>query len=312
MPTRVLVMGDNHGDTESLRRVLDDIDGEGVDVAVHVGDFTRAWRESRQRDDEQKGKQIGAEQLREVEPVLADIDAQTRHGLVWVYGNQDYFGDLGYDLSVGTEVPEDGTVTAGGLRFTNSPDDVESDVILVTHMETWSLVDHFDGKAHFCGNTHRGRHKGRRLNASFLKLQDPETGTKQFGGYFLVEFDGPDTMDVEMRPIGDLERQECDRHRERGVQFQPPSRPCMFCEDHRVLMREMSASAYYGLTADAERDTVTRTELVDYAVGLWDDPPGGLRSEFATYLDAVDEDRYAPLTGTDDGLLTLAEKSYAY
>ena len=31
-------------------------------------------------------------------------------------------------------------------------------------------------------------------------------------------------LDVQCSPIGDLERRECDRHGERGVQFQPSTR----------------------------------------------------------------------------------------
>ncbi|MFB6152760.1 MAG: metallophosphoesterase [Halodesulfurarchaeum sp.] len=42
MTDRFLVMGDNHGDTESLRRVREDIRGEAIDLAIHVGDFTSA------------------------------------------------------------------------------------------------------------------------------------------------------------------------------------------------------------------------------------------------------------------------------
>jgi predicted phosphodiesterase len=40
------VTGDNHGDVESLRRVLDDVEEDPFDYAVHVGDFTKAWETS--------------------------------------------------------------------------------------------------------------------------------------------------------------------------------------------------------------------------------------------------------------------------
>ena len=312
MSRRFLVMGDNHGDAESLQRVLDGVEGESPDFAVHVGDFTRAWRESRQTGDEQRGRELGAEQLREVEPVLAEIGAQTEHGLLWVYGNQDYFGDLDHELNVGTQIPDDGCVTVGGQRFTSSPAEVESDVVLVTHMEKWSLLDHFEGRAHFCGNTHRGRHRGRRLNSSFLQYIDPETDSKVFGGYFVVEIEDSPPFDVEMHSIGGLEPVECDRHRERGVLYPPPSEGCMYCKDERVLMREMSASAFYGLTNDSDRDAVTDDDLVEYAVGLWDDPPSGFREDFRTYVADLDEDRYAPLARNDGGSIVVAEKSYGY
>jgi len=302
MSQRLLVMGDNHGDTESLRRVLDDTAGESFDAAVHVGDFTRAMRRDRA---------VGAEQLRDVEPHLAELDDRAAHGLLWVYGNQDYFGDLEYDLDVGTEIPDDDTVTVGGQRFTNSLDHVDDDVVLVTHMERWRLADSFDGRAHFCGNTHLGRRHGRRLNAAFLQATERGEAGKRFGGYFVVDLRA-DGFDVEMRSIGDLRRVECDDHRERGVQFLPADQPCMFCWQDEVLMRELAASSFYGVTHDDDRETASAAELIEYALDLWDDPPMGFRSDFAAYLSAVGEDRYAPLARTDDGRLSVAEESYAY
>lgn len=306
MSRRYLVLGDNHGDTASLERVREDLGDERVDFAVHVGDFTRAWRNERRDRDPR-----AAAQLRAVEPHLAALDDLARHGLLWVWGNQDHFGDVDYDLAVGTEVPDDGTVTVGGQRFTADPAAVASDVVLVTHMEHWRLVDHFDGRAHFCGNTHRGRHVNRRLNSSFLRVRDEQRGIDRFGGYFLVDVDDAG-LDVEMRSIGDLERRPCEVHRERGLQFQPADRDCMFCEDPTALHREMAASAFYGHTTDAETETVAREDLVAYACGLWDDPPADFRAAFADYLADVDEDRYAPLTSAGDDELALAENSYAY
>lgn len=311
MTHRILAMGDNHGDVESLRRVLDDVGGESFDYVVHVGDFTKAWRTARQNDDVESGKALGVEELESVEPVLQEFDALAEHGLVWVWGNQDYFGDLDYDLEVGTEVPDDGVVSVGGLRFTSSLDHVDRDTVLVTHMEYWRLVDHFEGLAHFCGNSHRGRHVGRRLNSAYLQFLDPETETKRFGGYFVVELD-EDGPDVEMRSIGELARIECDRHAERGVQFQPESRGCMFCNEEGTLLREACASAFYGLTHDADRERVTDEELIDYATTLWEHTPEGFHEEFESYLDDLGDHRYAPLDRAPDGSIHLAEKSYSY
>jgi predicted phosphodiesterase len=351
MTAKMLVMGDNHGGTESLERVLADTEGESFDLAVHVGDFTCAWRESRQRDDEQAGKDLGVEQLRDVEPLLESIADRTEHGLLWVYGNQDYFGELDYDLSVGTEIPDDGHVETAGFRFTNAPDLIEPGDVLVSHLEHWRLVDNFEGLAHFCGNSHRGRHYGRRLNSSFLELDHPETGETHYGGYFVVDLaeelaaddDGvatDDRFDVELRAIGDLERHVCDRHADRGVQFQPSRRPCMFCEDDRVLMREMASSAFYALTeapprwtappldstdsdaqatessppSDSPQELATAgvDEVVEHALDRLTDPPSGFRENFEDYLRAADDDRYGPLTRMDDGRLAVAERSYAY
>lgn len=312
MPERFLVMGDNHGDTESLRRVLEDVADKSFDYAVHVGDFTSAWRESRARETDTRCTGLGADQLAAVEPLLDEFDAQAEHGLVWVYGNQDYFGDLPYELEVGTQVPENGFVTVGGQRFTNDPSRVEADVILVSHMERQSLVDHFTGRAHFCGNSHRGRHLGNRLNAAFLQVTDPETGEQRYGGYFLVELTADGEMDVEMRSIGGLERVACSRHRERGVQFQATGRGCMYCNDQRTLLRELSASAFYGLTADSARRTVPASELIDYAVTLWESPPDGFAADLEAYLADLDDYRYSALTRTAEGTLTVADRSYVY
>ena len=311
MTTRFLVMGDNHGDVESLRRVLADIENETFDFAIHVGDFTKAWRTSRQCDDEQEGKELGVEQLRNIEPLLEQIDARSEHGLLWVWGNQDYFGDLNYDIDAGIEIPDDGCVEVAGQQFTSSPKYVESDVILVTHMEKWSLLDHFEGRAHFCGNTHRGRYFNRRLNTAFLKLTYPDTGTTKYGGYFVVQLDD-ESLDVELREIDDLERKECNRHAERGVQFRPADEDCMYCTDQRVLMREMCASAFYGLMADSDTESVNEEELITYAVELWSNPPTGFKDEFRQYLSDIDSDRYAPLTRTEKRNLAIAERNYAY
>lgn len=303
MGQRYLVLGDHHGDTESLRRVRDDIEDETFDFVVHVGDLTDAMR---------AGRETAVRQLDEVEPVLAEIAAHARHDLVWVWGNRDHFGDFDADLGVGTEVPSDGCVTVGGQRFTNDLDAVASDVVLVTHMETWRLLDQFEGRAHFCGNTHLGRLKGRRLNSAFLQYTHRETGEQSFGGYFVVDVTDEPPFDVELREVGTLDRFDCPDHGERGVQYHSAFDDCVYCAEPDILMREMAASAFYGLTNDTERERVRDEELVSYAVELWDDPPTGFGSAFAAYVDSVTEDRYAPLARTDDGLLRVAEKSYAY
>jgi len=302
MSERWLVMGDHHGDAEALERVLDDTAGETFDYAVHVGDFTRAMRHD---------ETLGVEQLRETEPLLRSIDDRADHGLLWVWGDQDYYGDLDYDLDVGTEIPDDDCVTVGGRRFTNSLAHVDPDTVLVTHDEHWRLADHFDGHAHVCGNTHFGRRFGRRLNAAFLQETDPETGEQHYGGYFVVTFDGAD-FDVEVRALGDLERTVCERHRERGVQFLPSDWDCMYAWDDRVLLRELAASAFYGVTDRGERDAADPEALVEYAVGLWDDPPAGFREDLGAYLDSLGEDRYAPLAGREDGRVEVAASSYSY
>jgi hypothetical protein len=179
-------------------------------------------------------------------------------------------------------------------------------------METWRSIDHFEGRAHFCGNTHLGRYRGRRLNSAFLQYTHPETGDRTFGGYFVVEVSADLPFDVEMREIGTLDRYECARHGERGVQFHAAFEWCMYCAEPAILVREMAASAFYGLTQGSDRETVTEADLLDYAVDLWEDPPEGFRAEFGSYLADLEEDRYAPLARADGDGVTLAEESYAY
>lgn len=311
MVQRFLVFGDNHGDSESVRRVLADTEGERFDFAVHVGDFT---------DRRHDGPEAAAEQLRDLEPLLSAVADRTRHGLLWTYGDRDHYGDFPADLGVGVEVPDDGTVTVGGQRFTGSLDAVESDVVLVTHEEHWSRLDSFEGRAHLHGHTHRGRHLDRRLNAAFLQYTDRETGDPVYGGYFVVEVGDDGPLDVEMRSIGRLQAVTCERHGERGTQFQAFPE-CMYCRDSGILLREMAATAFYSLTGADEHETgadadgaatVTDDELVDEAVGLWTDPPDGFGEEFRSYLAGIGDDRYAPLARTGAGSLTVAEDSYAY
>lgn len=80
MTDRFLVVGDDHGDAESLRRALVSVEDDLIGVAIHVGGFTKARRTSRRRDDERLGTDRGVRELREVEPVLEEIDAHARHG----------------------------------------------------------------------------------------------------------------------------------------------------------------------------------------------------------------------------------------
>lgn len=304
MGTRLLVMGDNHGDAESLQRVLQSLSGaENIDVAVHVGDFTSARRTTRER---------GADKLAVIEPYLERIDALATEGLLWVWGNKDYFGDLDAELTVGTRIPRDGHVSRAGQRFTNDPSVVQEESILVTHMERWALVDHFDGRAHFCGNTHRGRVIDYRLNTAFLAETDPDTDTTHYGGYFIVDLEADATMAVQMRSIGSLERRHCPEHAERGIQFQRADRACMFCADDRVLYRELAASAFYGLTECGDTEAPSKDDLLEYVSSLWDEPPKQFRAGFRSYLADIESDRYAPLSRRADGTYEVSEDSYAY
>lgn len=41
---RILALGDNHGDTESLEKVVEQTRGEDFDFIIHTGDITNALK----------------------------------------------------------------------------------------------------------------------------------------------------------------------------------------------------------------------------------------------------------------------------
>jgi len=61
---RLLCMGDNHGDVDSLERVVDGTEGEEFDFVIHVGDITNAWFD---------GVDEGREQLDAVTPYFETL-----------------------------------------------------------------------------------------------------------------------------------------------------------------------------------------------------------------------------------------------
>jgi predicted phosphodiesterase len=291
---RILVMGDNHGNTESLERVVADTEGERFDFVVHVGDFTNAHNED---------KATGGEQLRAVEPYLETLADRADKGLVYVYGNRDYYGDLDHTLDVGTYVPQEGSVTVGDQRFTQDPDAVAPDDILITHTEKKAMIDHFPGRAYFCGHTHTGRYKDRMLNSAFLYRDDSKAATTLYGGYFVIGVGDEPPFDVDFRNIGSLDTTVCQRHLERGVLIGPEYHNCMFCWKPVKLLREMSKTAFYGVTHGLDRDHASEDEIVECAVELWESPPTGFADEFSEYISQVERDPKGSLVYNDDGHL---------
>jgi len=115
---RLLCMGDNHANVDSLERVVDGTEGEEFDFVIHVGDITNAWFD---------GTDEGREQLDAVTPYFETL--RERGELLYIWGNRD--GAIGpeqpfqdYDL-LGTFIPEDDTITAAGETFTQNPELVE-------------------------------------------------------------------------------------------------------------------------------------------------------------------------------------------
>ena len=291
-PQRFLVMGDNHGNSESLERVVADTEGETFDFVIHVGDFTNAHN---------VGRDEGTEQLQAIEPYLEILADRSENGFLYVYGNRDYYGDLDDSLDVGFHIPEDDFVTVGGQRFTQTPELIEEDDILVTHGEIAAMLDHFEGRAYFCGHTHTGRYKDRTFNSAFLYRDDSKADTAIYGGYFIVEVSDESSFNIDLRNIGRLDTTVCQTHQDRGVLIGPDYHDCMYCWRPVELYRELASSAHYGLTDGDDQEGVTDEQLTKYATDLFESPPVDFEENFSQYLSSVDP--LGPLERDDEGLL---------
>jgi predicted phosphodiesterase len=301
MSQDILVMGDNHGNVESLDQVVADTEGECFDFVIHVGDLTNAYFD---------GLDNGVEQLKSVESRLEDLADRTKEDLLYIYGNRDHtrgpdyeYVYEQYELDVGTRIPSAGTITTGGQTFTQDPEKVDGDEILVTHGEYAHLLDHFDGRAYFSGHVHTGRYKGRCLNSAFL-YRTGERSEPLTGGYFVVTVDEEPPFEIDFRNLGRLKKIICHKHHERGVLFGPDFHDCQFCYDNQLqLMQEMAKSSFYGLTHQNEREAVSEKELVEYAVSLFNNPPDDFERIFTNYIDRVGRSPLDPLQRDESGKL---------
>ena len=131
---RLLCMGDNHGNTASLQRVIDETEDEEFDFIIHVGDITNACLD---------GMDAGADQLESIRPLFEELSE--RGELVYVWGNRDFeicmkgmgtridtYADDGF--TPGTRIPTVGTVEIGGQDFTQDPNEVDEETILITRL----------------------------------------------------------------------------------------------------------------------------------------------------------------------------------
>jgi predicted phosphodiesterase len=73
---RILVRGDNHGDTESLGKLVEAAEGEEFNFIIHAGDITNTYKTD---------LKTGVDQLRGVEPYFETL--AERGTLVYIYGN---------------------------------------------------------------------------------------------------------------------------------------------------------------------------------------------------------------------------------
>lgn len=292
---RILVMGDNHGHADSLRRVVMETGGEEFDFIIHVGDITNAIN----TDAHDAGQ-------RQLEAVAPHFEALAERGtLVYIWGNRDGYGDHVPEdvLTAGALLHED-TRVIDGQRFTTDPGDVANDTILLTHGEKPYLLDHFEGRAYFSGHEHVGRYKDRCLNSAFLYRDNSRGADPLLGGYFIIEVSDEPPFEVEFRNLGDLKRIVCHEHIDRGVLFQPHYHTCAFCHYDGKLEQEMLSTAYYGLTHDTDRGAVADEELVEYATSLFESPPANFSARFADYLDSIHQQPLARFKRTEDGRLT--------
>lgn len=245
---RLLCMGDNHGQADSLRTVVDEIEDEEFDFIIHVGDITNTCLD---------GMDAGEKQLKEISPIFEQLSE--RGELVYVWGNRDFevcMKGMGtrvdeyasFDFEPGTHVPNEGTIEVAGQEFTQDPSEVTEETILVTHYYLSELLDHFSGRAYFSGHVHTGRHKNNVLNTAFLYRGDEHGGKPLQGGYFTVELND-EQMEVSLHSLGGLKRGSCPVHVARGVQFAPNHwrKACTFCYDDEDFYTEIIESARYEL-----------------------------------------------------------------
>lgn len=254
-------MGDNHGDTASLKQVVEDTTGESFDFIIHVGDFTNAWFD---------GIDEGVTQLKEVEQYLETL--AERGEFVYIYGNRDGRGPMQHvtdqhSLSVGTRIPSSGVIEVNDQEFAQDPSAVNEDTILITHGLDTVLLDHFAGRAYFSGHVHTGRYKGRCLNSAFLYRDGSHNAEPLVGGYFVVEVTGDDTFnDVDFRNLDRLKKIICPKHYERGILFSPDFHQCQFCySDSTDFEEEVVRSAFHGLINENDTQNANFDEIIEYA-----------------------------------------------
>jgi 3',5'-cyclic AMP phosphodiesterase CpdA len=233
---RFLALGDNHGDAESLRRVVEEVRGESFDYVVHTGDLTNLYFD---------GYAESEKQLDEMEPHLDSLAEQGE--FIYVLGNRDRLGPDTLNKSKlpdGTEVPEGGFVEVGDLVFAQQapPSDVvNKPLVRVTHY--WQATPpQFEGLLSLSGDTHNGRYIGNIVDTGFLYRTSDHDANALYGGYFIIEVDSSGRIHVEFRPLGDVESRKCRQHNLLGKKFIVPKNwrnQCRFCYDEDKYYQEL-------------------------------------------------------------------------
>lgn len=249
---RFLCLGDNHGDAESLRRVVEDTADESFDYVVHTGDFTNMFFD---------GYPSAQESLDKIVPHLETLAEDSE--LVYVYGNRDARGPdrlTPGDIPVGTHVPEGEVIEIGDLAFSQQPpttDTIDTPVVRVTHF--WlATPPKYDGLLSLSGDTHDGRAIGNIVDTGFLYRTGDHGADAVYGCYAVVEIDEDGEVDVQFRPIGGVDVRTCSRHELLGDQFVVPeywNESCHYCYEEEEYVEELRSAVVAAYMNSAEDDT---------------------------------------------------------
>jgi len=220
---RILAFGDNHGNTESLSRIVEETTDEEFDYIIHTGDITNTYKTD---------FQTGVEQLKSVEPYFETLSQ--RGELVYIYGNRDSERVPGgnrrhvteeYELTPGHRLRREETIEVTGQRFTSNPKSAEQGDILLTHGIVPQQFYRPEAKAYFCGDTHRAVQQDHALNTGYLY-----NDKGYFGAYFIAELD---ESGITTQVLGLDERWKpvvCPDHEWYGRQFHPEKFGCRICK----------------------------------------------------------------------------------
>jgi len=258
---RILALGDNHGDSESLEQVVNEIDDESFDYVVHTGDFTNLFFD---------GYSKAQEQLDEMEPHLDSLAGKGE--FVYVFGNRDSRGLDSIndrDLPEGTKVPEEGVAEIDDVGFTQESipsDTVNKPVVRITHY--WEATPpRFDGLLSLSGDTHNGRFINNIVDTSFLYRTSDHGADERYGGYFVIEADTENGIDVDFHSLGDVEERICRQHSLLGESFIVPKNwqsQCRYCyeEDEYYQELELAVKTAYSEKTGRSVDSDLTDDMV--------------------------------------------------
>ncbi|MFY4814584.1 metallophosphoesterase family protein [Haloarcula sp. AONF1] len=282
--TRLLVFGDNHGNTTSLEKVVDEVEGKKLDYVIHVGDMTSGG---------------GDEDFRNISPYFDELASFAP--LVYTWGNREGYDREDDPLEPGTLITKGESAVVDGQRFTCEPTDVGTKDILITHPLYHQLLDNFDGLAYFSGHVHAGRVRNNILNSAFLfRDRNP-----LLGGYFIVEISESGNFQVEFRNFGRLKKILCPKHSRRGVLFQPDYHECMFCKYPKKLPEELIINTWFRLidNQESERVSVEQQQLVNFCKEMYGDTPDSFIESIQKYVNMEYFHPTDVLSRLDDGKL---------